>query len=95
MNKLQLDLTDLRVDTFSTDARAGTRGTVYGRTAVLTENCETDLCEPSTRDIQCISGDTCDAFTCDDRCKTIDTCFNSCQATVCSTCDLSDCFNRC
>jgi hypothetical protein len=82
MEKLNLNLDDLSVDSFHTDAAAAAReGTVRGQTLVDTRNL--DLCGPTwvSCDVTCESClDTCDI-----------TCGETCGSTCGSTCDQKTC----
>lgn len=52
MQPLQLNLDDLNVDTFATDAADAERGTVRGQALDFTDGCQTPLidCDPFTDD---------------------------------------------
>ena len=79
MNKLKLQLDDLRVDSFDTTAAEKAKGTVFGEQCTCYTNCTCPGC-PSC-DATCPN--TC-AYTCDDdscgyTCAAYDTCARTCN----------------
>lgn len=98
MNKLRLELNDLRVDTFSTTTSAGgeggtVRGHNIGRGPSWDEPCEpippdyTESCPPYTQ------GATCDA-SCNGTCyaSCYGSCVNSCYTCWQNTCPNATCY---
>lgn len=65
MNKLKLQLEDLRVDTFDTAPAEKARGTVLGEQCSCDSGCDTcyDSCA-DTCGYNCVSKMTCDYMTC-------------------------------
>jgi len=76
MNKLQLRLDDLRVDSFETLPDAAERGTVLGNRAISDSTCFQDICtcDPT-------QGDTCNGgYTCATCAGTCQSCAETCVA---------------
>lgn len=74
MNKLRLQLDDLRIDSFETTPAEKPRGTVVGEQCTCYTHCT------------CPGGPTCDG-TCYDSCG--GTCEQSCRGTCFATCDFN------
>jgi hypothetical protein len=76
MRKLKLDLDQLTVDSFDTEARAERSGTVFGEQCTCYTNCSCPGCP------------TCDA-SCNGTCNTCNaSCNGTCDASCNGTCDI-------
>ncbi|HEX2081653.1 MAG TPA: hypothetical protein VHG08_28375 [Longimicrobium sp.] len=85
-NKLKLDLDQLAVDSFDTEARATPKGTVFGEQCTCYTNCTCPGCP--TCDASC--NGTCGENTCQASCNGTcgDTC--NCSGYTCDYCTIND-----
>jgi hypothetical protein len=86
MNKLKLQLDDLRVDSFDTTAVEGQKGTVLGEQCTCWTRCGQNTCPGCP---------TCDA-SCNSGCQTCVSCEGTCDSCngTCVTCEAS-CYGSC
>jgi hypothetical protein len=93
MNKLQLNLDDLSVDSFhATDEPGGDAGTVRGQNDPIDANSINIDCPASIDDITCVNCSvdaTCGDLTCAASCEI--TCVQTCDFSCNGTCDIIAC----